>query len=162
MPRSSSKPRIWLMTAVRRITQRSRTRCRDCRSSWSSVLIGTKRMVGRATASAIACLGIDVVALIGFHVRLHILRRYQPPFVSLFPQSSAKKMRTSPGLHANQPDVYIRREPQQLCTRELLAHYDLAAQVKPDQMKNCLAKINADCVQFHGTPPPQASHTQVG
>jgi Cupin len=34
--------------------QRSRTRCRDCRSSWSSVLIGTKRIVGRATASAIA------------------------------------------------------------------------------------------------------------
>jgi hypothetical protein len=26
-------------------------------------------------------------------------------------------------------------------------------------MKNCLAKINADHVQFHGTPPPQASHT---
>jgi dienelactone hydrolase len=43
-----------MMTAVRRITQRSRTRCRDCRSSWSSVLIGTKRIVGRETASAIA------------------------------------------------------------------------------------------------------------
>jgi hypothetical protein len=28
-------------------------------------------------------------------------------------------------------------------------------------MKNCLAKINADRVQFHGTPPPQASHTQA-
>ena len=27
IPRSSSKPRIWLITAVRRITQRSRTRC---------------------------------------------------------------------------------------------------------------------------------------
>src|SRR4029077_15197169 len=54
IPRSSSKPRIWLMTAVRRITQRSRTRCRDCRSSWSSVLIATKRIFGRPTASAIA------------------------------------------------------------------------------------------------------------
>ena len=54
IPRSSSKPRIWLMTAVRRITQRSRTRCRDCRSSWSSLLIGTKRIFGRPTASAIA------------------------------------------------------------------------------------------------------------
>lgn len=28
--RSDSSPRIWLTTAVRRITQRSRTRCRDC------------------------------------------------------------------------------------------------------------------------------------
>src|SRR5438132_10290131 len=45
-PRSSSNPRLWLVTAARRITQRSRTRCRDCRSSWSSVLIGTKRIFG--------------------------------------------------------------------------------------------------------------------
>ena len=45
---------IRLMSAVRRITQRSRTRCRDCRSSWSSLLIGTKRIFGRSTASAIA------------------------------------------------------------------------------------------------------------
>ncbi len=41
-------------TAVRRITQRSRTRCSDCISSWSSLLIGTKRIFGRSTASAIA------------------------------------------------------------------------------------------------------------
>jgi len=34
--------------------QRSRTRCRDCRSSWSSLLIGTKRIFGRPVASAIA------------------------------------------------------------------------------------------------------------
>ena len=53
-PRSSSNPRIWLIIAVRRITQRSRTLCSDCRSSCSSVLMGTKRMLGRVTASAIA------------------------------------------------------------------------------------------------------------
>src|SRR5260370_91727 len=98
-------------------------------------------------------LSIDIVALVRLHVGLHILRRYQPHFVSLFPQCSAKKMRTSAGLHANQPDVYIRREPQQLCTRELLAHYDLAAQVKPDQMKNFLPNLNADGIQYLATPP---------
>jgi hypothetical protein len=70
-------------------------------------------------------------------------------------------MRTPTGFHANHLDVYVRSEAQQLCARELLAHRDFAAQVKPDQMKNCLAKINADRVQFHGTPPSQASHTQV-
>jgi hypothetical protein len=43
---------------------------------------------------------------------------------------------------------------------ELLAHHDLAAQVKPDQMKNCLTKINADGVQFYGKPP-EDSHTQA-
>src|SRR5260370_21529541 len=34
--------------------RRSRTRWRACRSSWSSVLIGTKRMFCRSTASAMA------------------------------------------------------------------------------------------------------------
>jgi hypothetical protein len=55
-------------------------------------------------------------------------------------------MRTSAGFHANQPDVYVGSEAQQLCARELLAHHDLAAQVEPDQVKDCLTKINADGV----------------
>ena len=59
MPRSSSKSRIWLTTAVRRVTQRSRTRCNDCISSCSSLLIGTKRMLGRPTASAIASASME-------------------------------------------------------------------------------------------------------
>src|SRR6266436_1556270 len=91
-------------------------------------------------------LGIDVIAFVRFYVRLHILRRYQSHLVSLFPQCSAKKMRTSAGLHANQPDLYVGSEAQQLCARELLAHHDLAVQVEPDQMKDCLTKINADGV----------------
>src|SRR5258708_10927512 len=65
-------------------------------------------------------LGIDVVALVRFHVRLHILRRYQSHLVSLFPQCSAKKMLTSAGVHANQPDVYVGSEAQQLVAPELL------------------------------------------
>src|SRR6266436_6051561 len=40
--------------AVCRDTHRSRTRCRACTSSWSSVLMGTKRMFSRSTASAMA------------------------------------------------------------------------------------------------------------
>jgi hypothetical protein len=36
--------------------------------------------------------------------------------MSLFPEGSAKKMRTSAGFHANQPDVYVGGEAQQLCT----------------------------------------------
>ena len=52
MPRSRRKPRIWLITAVRSLTRRDRTRCSACRSSCSSVLAGTKRVVGRCTASA--------------------------------------------------------------------------------------------------------------
>src|SRR5216684_7940814 len=116
---------------------------------------------GRPCDSLRDRLSIDVVALVRFHVRLHILRRNQPHFVSLFSQCPAKKMRTPTGFHANQLDVHVRCEAQQLYARELLSYHHLAAQVKPDQMKNCLAKINADRVQFHGTPPPQASHTST-
>src|SRR3977135_3743288 len=46
-------------------------------------------------------LGIDIVALVRFHVRLHILRWNQSHLVSLFPKCSAKKMCTSTGFHAN-------------------------------------------------------------
>lgn len=52
------------------------------------------------------------------------------------------------GFHANHLAAYVRSEALQLCARELLAHRDFAAQVKPDQMKNCRAKINADRLQF--------------
>jgi hypothetical protein len=51
--------------------------------------------------------------------------------VALFPQCSAKKMRTSAGFHANQLDVYVGGEAQQLCARELLAHHDLAGRLSP-------------------------------
>src|SRR5215467_10956491 len=53
-PRSSRKARIWLMTPVRWLTNRSRTRCNDCRSSCSADLVATNFIVGRCTASAIA------------------------------------------------------------------------------------------------------------
>ncbi len=91
-------------------------------------------------------LGIDVVALVRLHVRLYILRRNQSHLMSLFPQCSAKKMCTSAGFHANQSDAYVGGEAQQLATRKLLAHYGLANHVKPDQVKHCLTKINADGV----------------
>src|SRR6266478_9398434 len=145
IPRSSSKPRIWLMTAVRRITQRSRTRCRDCRSSWSSLLIGTKRIFGRPTASAIR-LGVDVVALVCLYARLHILSRHQSYLMTLLAQSPPWKMGASAGFHANQFDLQVRREVQQLLARKLLANHNLAAQVEPNQMKDCFTKINADRV----------------
>jgi hypothetical protein len=49
-------------------------------------------------------------------------------------------------------------EWQQLLAREFLAHHSLAAQVKPNQMKDCLAEIDTDRV-FHGMPPPFTSYT---
>jgi hypothetical protein len=43
-------------------------------------------------------------------------------------------------------DLQIRRKVQQLLARKLLAHHNPALQVEPNQMKDCLAEINADCV----------------
>src|SRR5215472_3933443 len=91
-------------------------------------------------------LRIEVVALVRLNIRLHILCWNQSHLVSLFPQSSAKKMRTAAGFHANQLDTHVRGKAQQLRTREPLAHHNLAVQVNSDQMKNCLTKINADGV----------------
>jgi hypothetical protein len=47
--------------------------------------------------------------------------------MSLFSQRPAKKMGSSAGFHANQLDLYGRGEVQQLCSRELPAHHNLAA-----------------------------------
>jgi hypothetical protein len=73
MPRSSRKARNWLITDVRRAMSRSRTRWMACKSSWSSVLIGTKRMFCRSTASAIASASRKSF-FVGLHERLHELR----------------------------------------------------------------------------------------
>src|ERR1039457_6628767 len=40
---------------------------------------------------------------------------------------------------------------KELFSRQLLAHHNLAALVEPNQVKDCLAEINADHVYFHGT-----------
>lgn len=40
-------------------------------------------------------------------------------------------------------DAHLCSEVQELCTREFLAHRNLAAQVKPNQMKDALSEIDA-------------------
>src|SRR5262249_5246405 len=49
---SRRKARISLAIAVCSPMRRERARCKACRSSCSAVLVATKRMVGRWTASA--------------------------------------------------------------------------------------------------------------
>jgi hypothetical protein len=48
--------------------------------------------------------------------------------------------------HPDQMHAPVRREPQQLRTRELLAYHHFPACVQTDQMKDRLAEIDADCV----------------
>jgi hypothetical protein len=86
-------------------------------------LIGTNRIVGRPTASAIAsAIAFDVVALIGLHVRLYVLGWNQTYVVSLLLQRTAQEMGASAGFHAYQMDLSVRGEAQQLSSRKLLAH----------------------------------------
>ena len=54
MPNSASRPRSWLPWAVRALTKPWRARCSASRACCSDCLIGTKRMLGRRTASQIA------------------------------------------------------------------------------------------------------------
>jgi hypothetical protein len=51
--------------------------------------------------------------------------------MSLILQCPAKKMRFSAGFHADQFHLQVRRKVQRLLARALLAHYKLAAQVRP-------------------------------
>ena len=54
MPRSSSSARRWLISAVRSEISRARARCSAWTSDCASLFTGTKRIVGRVAAAAIA------------------------------------------------------------------------------------------------------------
>src|ERR1035438_2638639 len=82
--------------------------------------------------------GIDVIVLVRLHVRLHILCRHQARMSTLFPQSTAEKMRSSASLHADQALTKVRGKAQQLSPRALLANHDLATCVHAYKVKHCL------------------------
>ena len=79
--------------------------------------------------------GIDVVVLVGLHIRLHVLRRHQPYIMTLLAKRTAKEVRSSAGFHANQIDLQVRCESKQLNTRELLPHHHLAGHAQTYKMK---------------------------
>src|SRR5258708_18278452 len=112
------------------------------------------------------CLGdgfcINVIVLVRLYVGLYILCGYQAHFMFLVAQCPAQKMSSSACLHTNQRDPQIRCELQKLSARELLAHYNFAAFVKPNHVKGGFSKINADRVNLHGTPPAYTSYTPGG
>ena len=71
-----------------------------------------------------------------------------PPHLHLESCSIERPVLAEPGQENVHPrrlrcqlDVYLRAEVQRLCARELLAHHNLATQVKRNQLKDCLTKI---------------------
>src|SRR6201987_5778746 len=106
--------------------------------------------------------GIDVVILVGLHVRLHILCRHQAHLMPLFPQSAPEKMRSSAGLHADQALTKVRCEAQQLRPRALLANHDSTPCIDTYKVKDRLSQTDTDGANLHGTPPVLTSTPSRG
>src|SRR3984957_20783725 len=87
--------------------------------------------------------GIQVIALVGLHVGLHVLSRHQSHFMTLFAQRPPQKVRSTTGLHADQLHLQIRGEGQQLPARTSLADHNPASRIQSNQMKDRLTQINA-------------------
>ena len=66
--------------------------------------------------------------------------------MSLLAQCPAQEVCAATGLHADQFDLQVCSEVEQLFARKLLPHHDLAMQINPNQMKRCFAKIDTDRV----------------
>ena len=81
--------------------------------------------------------------------------------MTLLTQCAAQEVRASAGFHANQSHPQVRREAQQL-PREFLPDHYLASHVETNKVKDCLAQIDADCVDFHGPPPVLTSYSPEG
>jgi hypothetical protein len=82
--------------------------------------------------------------------------------VSLLLERPAQEVGASAGFHANYMDLPVRREAQQLRSREPLAHDYLAAFIQTYQVKTRLAEIDADRVYLHEMPPPFIFYTCSG
>src|SRR5271168_1499141 len=67
---------------------------------------------------------------------------------------ASEKMRPGTCLQPDQRGMHIRGVCQQLSLRELLPHQHLAGLAECDQVKRCLAKIDADRNYLHMDDPP--------
>jgi len=59
-------------------------------------------------------------------------------------------VRAGTGFHPDQINLYVRGEAQKLGTGKPLPHLNLSGLAQTNQMKHCLAQIDADRVQVHG------------
>ena len=130
------------MMPVRWLTNRSRTRCSACRSSWSAVLVATNFIVGRCTASAIA--SASRKSFFCPFDRVARTSRHQPGIVTKRHKPATEMMRADAGFHADQARRYISKPRFHLATRPLLPQHDRAALIKANDVEGVLANIDAD------------------
>ncbi len=74
---------------------------------------------------------IEEIAFVGLHVRLHILRRYQPHLMAPFAQCRPRKCAPPQASMPINSTGRFAVKCKQLCPRELLAHHTFATQVIP-------------------------------
>src|SRR5579859_6524054 len=111
---------------VRWLTNRSRTRCSACKSSWSAVFVATNFIVGRCTASAIASASRKSFFCpfeYGHTYFAGINRASWPEALQL----ATEMMRTDTGLHTDQARRQVGKSGLHLATRPLLTQNDGAA-----------------------------------
>src|SRR5262245_46456595 len=115
------------MMAVRWPTNRSRTRCSACRSSWSLVLVATNLIVGRCTASAIASASRKSFFCPLLYGRTYFDGISRAKRLEL----ATEMMRSDAGLHADQAGRQVREPRLHLAARPLLPQHDFATLVLP-------------------------------
>ena len=108
-------------------------------AAWRSAdFTGTKRIVGRVTASQMASAGR--VRLSALHVRLDVGGRHDPNLVAECGQFPGPEMRPGAGFEADEARLEPREEGQNLRTPKLALHNGLAGPVHPVNLSTVLAR----------------------
>src|SRR5215470_4380556 len=152
MPYSCRSPWTSFTRAVRAPMSRSRTRWRAWRSCWSTSLIGTKRMVGRVTASAMASasrLSFLFDLTYGF-TNGGAMRFTSWPYArKRLAQSCAPPQASRP----NRPRGQLRDTGHQVMPGQALAIHDFTCVIHAYRVQHALGDIDPEDVYLvlHGT-----------
>src|SRR5690349_15597223 len=160
MPYSFSSPRIWLPCAVRALTNAWRARCKHSTLCCSAVLIGTKRMLGRATASQIASASATIV-LVRLDVRLDELRGHQLYLVAQRLQLPRPMVRAAAGFHASQARRHIGEKRGYLIALELPLQHRLAPLIYAMHLDYVLCQIQPHRRNLHLVAPSRCKWTST-
>jgi hypothetical protein len=136
------------MIAVRRCTSRSRTRWRRLKIKLVLGLDGDKAHVLSRHRLGDR-LRIEEIVLVRLQVRLYELGRDESHVVSLAAQGCADEVCSRAGFDANQRALQVRGVSQQLFARKLLPDDYLALLPDCNQVKCCLAEIDANRSDVH-------------
>src|ERR1700722_17002959 len=94
--------------------------------------------------------GIYIVVLVGLHERSHILGWHQLHIVALLQKNTGEEVCTRTSFNANQAARQVHGKSDQLLAAEALLSDDAAFLAQANQVKHCLADINAANVNLHG------------